>query len=107
MIHAMQHAVFTPIESTLSVENVAAVLMLVERDVSSVLDEHEFTIGCCPQSVHSRISSLSGEEKIRAAASLYTTSHGCPSWKSLAVLLYGVEELKAAERAMTNFSKGQ
>ena len=45
----------TPVESTLSVENVAAVLMQIEGDVLSVLDEHEFTIGRCPQSVHSRI----------------------------------------------------
>ena len=103
----MQHAVFTPVESTLSVENVAAVLMQIEGDVSSVLEKQEFSIGGCPLSVCSRISSLSGEEKIRAAASLYITSHGCPSWKLLSLLLYEVGEMKAAESAMTNFSKGQ
>ena len=103
----MRHAVFTPVESTLSVENVAAVLMQIEGDVSSVLDMQKFSIGGCPQSVYSRISSLSGEEKIRAAASLYITSHGCPSWKLLSLMLYEVGEMKAAECAMTNFSKGQ
>ena len=103
----MQHAVFTPVESTLSVENVAAVLMQIEGDVSSVLKEQEDSFGGCPPSVHSRISSLSGEEKIRAAASLYITSHGCPSWKLLSLLLYEVGEMKAAESVMTNFSKGQ
>ena len=103
----MQHAVFTPVESTLSVENVAAVLMqIAEGDVSSVLKEQKDSFGGCPPSVHSRISSLSGEEKIRAAASLYITSHGCPSWKLLSLLLYEVGEIKAAESAMTNFSKG-
>ena len=103
----MQHAVFTPVESTLSVENVAAVLMQIEGDVSSVLKNQYLSIGGCPRSVFSRISSLSGEEKIRAAASLYITSHGCPSWKLLSLLLYEVGEMKAAESAMTNFSKGQ
>ena len=103
----MQHAVFTPIESTLSVENVAAVLMQIEGDVSSVLDKQTYYIGGCPQSVYSLISSLSGEEKIRAAASLYITSHGCPSWKLLSLMLYEVGQMKAAESAMTNFSKGQ
>ena len=103
----MQHAVFTPVESTLSVENVAAVLMqIAEGDVSSVLKEQKDSFGGCPPSVHSHISSLSGEEKIRAAASLYITSHGCPSWKLLSLLLYEVGEIKAAESAMTNFSKG-
>ena len=103
----MQHAVFTPVESTLSVENVAAVLMQIEGDVSSVLNKQKYSIGGCPRSVCSRISSLSGEEKIRAVASLYITSHGCPSWKLLSLLLYEVGEMKAAESAMTNFSKGQ
>ena len=103
----MQHAVFTPVESTLSVENVAAVLMQIEGDVSSVLRKQDLSIGGCPPSVYSRISSLSGEEKIRAAASLYITSHGCPSWKLLSLMLYEVREIKAAECAMTNFSKGQ
>ena len=103
----MQHAVFTPVESTLSVENVAAVLMQIEGDLSSVLDKQRKSIGGCPPSVCSRISSLSGEEKIRAAASLYITSYGCPSWKLLSLLLYEVGEMKATESAMTNFSKGQ
>ena len=103
----MQHAVFTPVESTLSVENVTAVLMQIEGNVSSVLEKQEDSIGGCPEYVYSRISSLSGEEKIRAAASLYITSHGCPSWKLLSILLYEVGEMKAAESAMTNFSKGQ
>ena len=103
----MQHAVFTPVESTLSVENVAAVLMQIEGDVSSVLKRQEYSIGGCPEHVYSCISSLSGEEKIRAAASLYITSHGCPSWKLLSLLLYEVGEMNAAESAMTNFSKGQ
>ena len=107
MIHVMQHAVFTPVESTLSVENVAAVLMQIEGDVSSVLKKQEYSIGGCLEHVCSRISSLSGEEKIQAAASLYITSHGCPSWKLLSLLLYEVGEMKAAESAMTNFSKGQ
>ena len=102
----MQHAVFTPVESTLSVENVAAVLMQIEGDVSSVLKKQEFSIGGYSPLVCSRISSLSGK-KIRAAASLYITSHGCPSWKLLSLLLYEVGEMKAAESAMTNFSKGQ
>ena len=101
----MQHAVFTPVESTLSVENVAAVLMQIEGDVSSVLKKQTHSIGRCPPSVYSHISSLSGEEKIRAAASLYITSHGCP-WKLLSLMLYEVGEMKAAESAMTNFSKG-
>ena len=103
----MQHAVFTPVESTLSVENVAAVLMQIEGDVSSVLDKQTHSIGGCPWFVFSCISSLSGEEKIQAAASFYITSHGCPSWKLLSLLLYEVGEMKAAESAMTNFSKGQ
>ena len=98
---------FTPVESTLSVENVAAELMQIEGDVSLVLKKQKHSIGRCPRSVYSRISSLSGEEKIRAAASLYITSHGCPSWKLLSLLLYKVGEMKAAESAMTNFSKGQ
>ena len=102
----MQHAVFTPVESTLTVENVAAVLMQIEGDVSSVLEQDD-SIGCCPLSLYYRISSLSGEEKIRAAASFYITSHGCPSWKLLSLLLYEVGEMDAAECAMTNFSKGQ
>ena len=102
----MQHAVFTPVESTLTVENIAAVLMQIEGDVSSVLKEQKDSFGGCPPSVHSRITSLSGEEKIRAAASLYITSHGCPSWKLLSLMLYEVREIKAAESAMTNFSKG-
>ena len=103
----MQHAVFTPVESTLSVENVTAVLMQIEGDVSSVLKKQVDSIGGCPWSVHFHISSLSGEEKIRVAASLYITSHGCPSWKLLSLMLYEVGEMKAAESAMTNFSKGQ
>ena len=103
----MQHAVFTPVESTLSVENVAAVLMQIEGDVSSVLYKLKNSIGGSPLFISSRILCLSGKEKIRAAASLYITSHGCPSWKLLSLLLYEVGEMKAAESAMTNFSKGQ
>ena len=103
----MQYAVFTPVESTLGVENVAAVLMQIEGDVSSVLEIQKCSIGCCSRFVYFRILFLSGEEKIRAAASLYITSHGCPSWKLLSLLLYVNGEMKAVESAMTNFSKGQ
>ena len=103
----MQHAVFTPVESTLSVENVAAVLVQIEGDVSSVLYKLKNSIGGSPSFISSRISCLSEEEKIRTAASLYITSHGCPSWELLSQVLYEVGEMKATESAMTNFSKGQ